>query len=106
MLFIDEKFWENTFTLEEFVTQSSLQADRVHMQLQSLRAACLSITADACQVSLIIKDFLLFGAQYSIQGASLGRTDLITVKSVLTEVHVCPFQRLDNSCMHKTCSCI
>ena len=51
MLFIDEKFGEQTFTLDEFVAESSQQADRVNTQLQALRSTCLSITADACQVS-------------------------------------------------------
>ena len=53
MLFIHDKFGEETLTLEEFLTQSSRQADHVKEQLQTLRSACLSIAADACQVSAV-----------------------------------------------------
>ena len=53
MLFIDDKFGEKTLTLEEFVTESSQQADHVNKQLDALRSACLSITVDACQVSAL-----------------------------------------------------
>lgn len=52
MLFIHDKFGEETLTLEEFLAQSSRQADHVKEQLETLRSACLSITADACQVSV------------------------------------------------------
>lgn len=50
MVLISEKFGEETFTLSEFVTESSRQADHVKTQLQALRSTCLSITLDACQV--------------------------------------------------------
>jgi hypothetical protein len=50
MLFIREKFGEETMTLEEFVAQSSRQADHVNIELQALRSTCLSVTEDACQV--------------------------------------------------------
>jgi hypothetical protein len=50
MLFIGEKFGEETMTLEEFVAQSSRQADQVNIELQTLRSTCLTVTAGACQV--------------------------------------------------------
>lgn len=53
MLFIDDKFGEVTLTLEDFVKESSRQADHVNEQLEALRSTCLLITADACQVSTL-----------------------------------------------------
>ena len=51
MLLIAAKFGEETLTLEEFVAKSCEQADHVNEQLQVLRSTCLSVTADACEVS-------------------------------------------------------
>ncbi|XP_028393421.1 dynein heavy chain 6, axonemal-like isoform X2 [Dendronephthya gigantea] len=89
ILFIDEKFGEKTFTLDEFVTQSSLQADLVHKQLQSLRATCLSITADACQ-NVIERHAGLLQWMKPKSGTSDPKPTYIQIaqwRSVLTRLH-------------------